>query len=265
LIARILIELGFTMGFDLNESLDDLGFTALFKRASLWPLHEHRGELQEALEIYLTSRGVPTPKGINNEQQVQRCKAAIDSRKRHEVWQECGTLQDRMASLGTVGEACARWGWKEPNSHIFLPFLLQSLPLMRYIHVVRDGRDMAYSSNTSQVQLWRAHLLSEPPSDNVASDALDFWCESHRRLLSIQQRQSANVRIIRLESMIENPRSVIRELLQFLEVSEDAERLKSLCKFVTPQSTLKRYQAMPALRITPRNAEVLEAMGYELS
>ena len=30
--AQLLRDLGFDMGSDLNESLDDLGFTALFKR-----------------------------------------------------------------------------------------------------------------------------------------------------------------------------------------------------------------------------------------
>ena len=42
-VAQLLIELGFDMGSDLNESLDDLGFTALFKRRNLWPL-ERNGE-----------------------------------------------------------------------------------------------------------------------------------------------------------------------------------------------------------------------------
>ena len=43
------------------------------------------------------------------------------------------------------------WGWKEPRSVYLLPFLAAELPGLRFLHVVRDGRDMALSEN--QVQL----------------------------------------------------------------------------------------------------------------
>ena len=49
LSAQLLQSLDFDMGSDLNESLDDLGFTALFKRPSLWPLEDHVLQLNEAL------------------------------------------------------------------------------------------------------------------------------------------------------------------------------------------------------------------------
>ena len=37
------------------------------------------------------------------------------------------------------------WGWKEPRSVYLLPFLAAELPGLRFLHVVRDGRDMALS------------------------------------------------------------------------------------------------------------------------
>ena len=56
-IAQLLQSLDFDMGSDLNESLDDLSFTALFKRPSLWPIDQHLPQLEEALDVYLASRG----------------------------------------------------------------------------------------------------------------------------------------------------------------------------------------------------------------
>jgi hypothetical protein len=38
----------------------------------------------------------------------------------------------------------APWGWKQPRSIHFLPFLHEALPGMRFLHVVRDGRDVAF-------------------------------------------------------------------------------------------------------------------------
>ena len=43
------------------------------------------------------------------------------------------------------------WGWKEPRSIYLLPLLDEELPGFRFLHLVRDGRDMAFSDN--QVQL----------------------------------------------------------------------------------------------------------------
>ena len=39
------------------------------------------------------------------------------------------------------------WGWKEPRSIYLLSFLHRHLPALRFLHVVRDGRDMALSKN----------------------------------------------------------------------------------------------------------------------
>src|SRR5690606_16779845 len=54
------------------------------------------------------------------------------------------------------------WGWKEPNSHIFLDYLCKSIPDMKYIHVCRNGLDMAYSTNQNQLKLWGEIILGEP-------------------------------------------------------------------------------------------------------
>ena len=44
-VVGLLQQLGFDIGSDLNDSLDDLSFTALFKRPALWPLCEHIDQL----------------------------------------------------------------------------------------------------------------------------------------------------------------------------------------------------------------------------
>ena len=43
------------------------------------------------------------------------------------------------------------WGWKEPRSIFLLPFFDLHFPQLKFLHVIRDGRDMAYSSNQNQL------------------------------------------------------------------------------------------------------------------
>jgi len=43
------------------------------------------------------------------------------------------------------------WGWKEPRCIYLLPFFHERFPALRFLHVLRDGRDMAYSPNQNQL------------------------------------------------------------------------------------------------------------------
>ena len=53
-----------------------------------------------------------------------------------------------------------KWGWKNPRTIFLISFLVHIYPNMRYIHVVRDGRDIAFNPKFD----YRTHnqfLLSE--------------------------------------------------------------------------------------------------------
>ena len=44
------------------------------------------------------------------------------------------------------------WGWKEPRSIYLLPFFDSVMPKLRFLHWMRDGRDMAFSENQQQLR-----------------------------------------------------------------------------------------------------------------
>jgi glycosyltransferase involved in cell wall biosynthesis len=51
-----------------------------------------------------------------------------------------------------LGDANLPWGWKEPRSIYLLPFFHDLFPQLRFIHLVRDGRDLAFSPNQNQLR-----------------------------------------------------------------------------------------------------------------
>ena len=63
-----------------------------------------------------------------------------------EMRAELGPLLERHRAPAEGG----RWGWKEPRSIFLVSFLARSLPGLRLVHVVRDGRDVAFSKNQNQ-------------------------------------------------------------------------------------------------------------------
>src|SRR4051812_49065067 len=66
------------------------------------------------------------------------------------------TLEDHR---GALEDQQAPWGWKAPRTILILPFVHELFAGMRAIHLVRDGRDMAYSRNQQQMRRHAPQLL----------------------------------------------------------------------------------------------------------
>ncbi len=46
----------------------------------------------------------------------------------------------------------SHWGWKFPETYLIAPYIAETFPKARYIHLVRDGRDLAF----------KQHLTDDP-------------------------------------------------------------------------------------------------------
>ena len=58
------------------------------------------------------------------------------------------TVERHLLPLDAISRP---WGWKEPRSVFLLPFFASYFSGLKFLHVVRDGRDMAYSANQNQI------------------------------------------------------------------------------------------------------------------
>jgi Sulfotransferase family len=105
------------------------------------------------------------------------------------------------------------WGDKTPLYGRHAYAIARLLPEARFIHVIRDGRDVALSLRS----MWFA------PSQRV--DALArYWARELQR--ARRQGQSLKYyREIRYEALIQNPEQVLRDICQFLELEFDPRML----------------------------------------
>ena len=69
-----------------------------------------------------------------------------------------GLLEGHLRGI----ESPRPWGWKCPTSIYLLRFFNRELPKFRFIHLVRDGRDMAFARNQHQLRKHGEALLSDP-------------------------------------------------------------------------------------------------------
>jgi hypothetical protein len=261
-IAQLLQSLDFDMGSDLNESLDDLSFTALFKRPSLWPIDQHLPQLEEALDVYLASRGHKSTSWISQAQQNARAAELLKSTRQKSEWIETGNLSDREQFLTTASQPKFLWGWKEPNAHIPLPFLLAALPNMKYIHVTRHGLDMAYSSNQTQLKIWGPRLLGRFVDSDSPEDSLAFWCNSHARVLDLKERFASRVLLFSFETLFCDVDSTLIKLCNFLGSPESLHSAKLAVSGLRRPQSLGRYRHHPPISLSPPDREILNQLNY---
>ena len=292
-IAKLAARAGADMGADLNESLDHLGFTALFKRHALFPTERNQDFLREALTLYLQSRGLdvfeagitltptptPAPAPTTTRTRTTRLNDFLSHlpesspAEAHCEWQNTEWLAERVGKLADVTSSPQLTGWKEPNTHIVLPYLLQALPNLHYVHVIRHGLDMAFSSNVAQVRLW-GELLSEHSLDaENPADRFAYWCAVHQRVATVATEFPGRVTVCPIDQGRETVRERLRPVLSALGLSahntcdsacDNAFDSASDSAFdIDPPSTTGRYVREAPFALAHEQVALLEAYGYQ--
>jgi hypothetical protein len=185
-------------------------------------------------------------------------------------WQSARMKEDFYAALaGHIPEAERRrghWGWKAPRSIYLLAFLHAQFPQMKFIHVLRDGRDMALSQNQNQIHKhghavlsWSERFFLSVPErsilvwDKVNSQAADYGETSLRE----------NYLRVRFEDLCVKPLETTVQILNFLETKIDPEPIART--EITPPGSLGRWQTCPPQIIAKLEATVagsLRKFGY---
>lgn len=128
-------------------------------------------------------------------------------------------------------EGAPMWGWKEPNSHLFLPHLQRHFgDRLRYVHVIRHGVYMAYSKNHSQAMRWGPQfgLTSHEPSPTPA-DLLDYWIASNELAIARGRAMpEGSFFIINHDDLCAEPREGVTRFVEFLGFTPPPEEMERL-------------------------------------
>jgi hypothetical protein len=171
-------------------------------------------------------------------------------------------LLEHCASLDSAPSA---WGWKEPRSIYLLPFLARHLPHLRFLHVVRDGRDMALSGN--QNQLVKHGDVAPIPTDLPAplrSMALWGWINLETARFGENALGERYLRI-RFEDLCAEPVEVTRTIFDFLGLTGDP---RLAVEEVRPPGSLGGWRSEEPSTVAELErvgGEALAALRYDLS
>ena len=241
LLALMLKRLGVFMGSNLNESEDSLDLFDLVR--------------------YIVERHAPDFSGLFCDGDLGlplRAQAAVSAH-----------LAERPPGQ--------RWGWKLPETGHVLPVMSRLFPEARCIHLVRDGRDVAFSPflapkaafwrkiyfNDDRIGSWRGHAMSQRAyraHGHVFNAAR--WVNSvtlgraHGAMLGERYLE------VRYEALVADPPGELSRLAAFLGVEPPSPALA--CADVRSQSVGK-WRQRPAREVEEVRAVLeptLAAFGY---
>ncbi|MEO1516114.1 MAG: sulfotransferase [Bacteroidota bacterium] len=163
-------------------------------------------------------------------------------------------------------EGCLLWGDKSPNIEYFANDIMLLMPKAKFLHIVRDGRAVAYSMSTRSS---RNLLLSAQK-----------WADGNVCSLVNQQILGPDrFKIIRYEDLLTQPEKVMRSVCDFLELPFVPEMLqltdpslegdKSYVKNYFDRSKIDKWRDQLSERslrkIEQIQGPLLEQLGYERS
>jgi hypothetical protein len=134
---------------------------------------------------------------------------------------------------------------------------MRYMPQTRYIHVVRNGLDMAYSKNQNQPRLWGVDILGRP-YDASHSFSLSYWCAVHRRILHWKEIYPDNILIVQFESLCASPIAEIARILDFCRISYDKNTLENLSRLVIAPPTIGRHQSYQSDIFAPEDLRFIQ-------
>jgi hypothetical protein len=165
-----------------------------------------------------------------------------------------------------LSDKSAPWGWKGPRGMYVLPFLNQRYPEMRAVHLIRDGRDMAYSKNQHELRHSEAALdgnfrsLPEPVHSmmiwsrlNLATARYGETCMPERYLR------------VKFEDLCSDPASTVCRILEFFGSGAVNEDVREIADAINPPLTSHRWRARDARELKPvldEGAAALQHFGY---
>jgi len=142
-----------------------------------------------------------------------------------------------------------QFGWKAPVSMLLLPFLREVFGPIKFLHVVRDGRDIALSRNMSPVKKFYKSFYgndglpaelpsSTDPTNSNNTDvmnvlAMQLWNDWNLQVLEYEKKHGTNANdfdylVMRTEDLL-NPETKFQSLQQLADFVGSPMSLSDIC------------------------------------
>jgi hypothetical protein len=260
-VAQILMDAGVYMGDDLNVSNDNLLFTRLFKNPE-WRRNASDGDIKNRLEIF---RKVMAGEVLTSGENKELVKAAKENRTfKSDFRFYLKTLLKRQR----FSPVRKTWGWKEPNTQIYLEEISAFFPELKYIHVLRHGLDMAFSGNIQQLHNWGFRfniiLTGEENKEELAVKQLDYWIRSTAAVLEQGKHIDERFYLLNYTKLYSQPQAEIENLLVFAGLKVDQKIGKKLIGIPQKPLSADRYKRFDTGIFRADQLDFVRKLGFKV-
>jgi Sulfotransferase family len=161
----------------------------------------------------------------------------------------------------------APWGIKVPRTILMLPFWVKVMPNLKFLHLIRNGLDMAFSGPASYQVDTYGDLVLAPEEQGYAGPrkAMAYWQRVNQEAAHYGKRNlGSRYLAMRFEDLCADPEGSVEKIFDFIDAPDRTQKAAAIAE-VSPPSTIGRWRsASPAnlyqIMLTGRSG--LEQFGY---
>ena len=262
-VAQILIESEIYFGDYLNGPLDNLLFTSLFKNPD-WYKTATLEEKNYRLKLFT--------KYMSNEHLSIKEKNRINKAAYSNPFYNSGrrfyfnVLLKKNRQHSHLNEI---WGWKEPNTQIYIEEISDFFPNLKYIHVIRNGLDMAFSKNKQQLYNWgfKFNVTIKPTDDKkeITTKQLEYWNKANKYTIDTGRRLLGdNFYLLNHQKLCEQPEMEIKNLFEFLDINITNETKQKLSAIPVIPKSNNRYLKEDLSIFTKQQIAEVTDLGFNV-
>jgi len=132
-----------------------------------------------------------------------------------------------------------RWGEKSPKNVTVIQRIFKSFPESRFIHIIRDGRDVACSLRNFPKHRVVDGKIIKLDTNNPIDQCISIWVESVRA--GIEWRDDPRYMEIKYEDLVSEPRQTMEAVLSFLDEPWD----ETVLNYYRVDSSTRSIDKMP--------------------
>jgi len=260
-VAEVFLQLGIFMGDDLNKPNDNLLFTRLFKNPK-WYINSSLDEKEMRLRIF---QKCMEGEKLNLNELKELYKAAYTNPT---YKTKMFYFLKKLKYLSGTSKKNDIWGWKEPNTQIFVTDILNFFFQLKYIHVVRHGLDMAFSKNIQQLNNWgwkyNIKVFGNENENELAIKQLNYWIESNKDVIEKSKNYNDRILFINHSNFCQNPTIEIDRMLEYCDIKVSDIKRNKLYGIPKNTGSNNRYKDKDLSIFSLEQLQFVEKMGFEI-
>jgi len=157
------------------------------------------------------------------------------------------------------------WGFKNPRAMFLLPFYRDMFPNMKFIHVIRDGRDMCFGNPFIHSPTYWSFVSEEEAARLTLEERMmRFWGESNKRVKEYgESHLGSRYLLVRFEDICDNTAEQMRLILEF--ANGPVDRLDDFIPMVKRPKSIGRWKSFDTTetdKVVKLGQDYLAEFGY---